>query len=337
MESKKQIYFFKGSNNEVIDHYFFIVEQALKRIGFNVVYIEAFDELKSLNKKSFVFVAELRHSIPLILKGFHNIIYWNQGTTPDEDYMRRKSLIRKLILQLCEYMTFKRSIYLLFVSEYMRGYYAKKYKISFDNTSHIMPCFNTNLKEECFAADKYKKNIFCYIGSLAKWQCFEETLDAYKKIETNLDHDCELRVFTGQGAEAKKLIESRGITNYTIKYVEPAHLHEHLKECKYGFLIREDNPVNHVATPTKMSTYLSCGIIPIYSDCIKDFSKLFSSKKYFVQIPCATKNLRFNSLLMLDKVDATDVYEEYKEIFDTYYNTESHISKLSATLATILN
>ena len=335
MSSERLIYFFKGSNNEVIDHYFFIVEQALKRIGFNVAYIESFDILKKLNRKSYIFVAELRHSIPLIIRGFRNIIYWNQGTTPDEDYMRRKSTFRKLVLQVCEYITFRRSAYLLFVSEYMRIYYAKKYKMSFADNSYIMPCFNTNLKEESFVSDKYKNNIFCYIGSLAKWQCFEETLDVYKAIEKHLEYNCELRVFTNQQDEAKRLLQEKGIKNSSVQYVESSRLHEHLQECKYGFLIRENNPVNHVATPTKMSTYLSCGIIPIYSDCIKDFSKIFSSKKYFVEVPCASKELPLNSLLKTENIDTRDVYDEYKEIFDTYYNTEKHISKLSAILDTI--
>ena len=138
MESKKHIYFFKGSNNEVIDHYFFIVEQVLKNIGFSVQYISNFNEFKKIDKRSFVFIAELRHSIPLILRGYNNILYWNQGTTPDEDYMRKKSFSRKLILQFCELLTFKKSKYLLFVSEYMRTYYASKYRIDFTNKSCII-------------------------------------------------------------------------------------------------------------------------------------------------------------------------------------------------------
>lgn len=44
-----------------------------------------------------------------------------------------------------------------------------------------------------------------------------------------------------------------------------------LRDVKFGFVLRDDIAVNNVATPTKLSSYLSAGVIPIYSSALKDF------------------------------------------------------------------
>ena len=47
------------------------------------------------------------------------------------------------------------------------------------------------------------------------------------------------------------------------------------QESHYGFILREDIVVNHVACPTKLIEYLAMGVIPIV-DCEKigDFSEM---------------------------------------------------------------
>lgn len=46
---------------------------------------------------------------------------------------------------------------------------------------------------------------------------------------------------------------------------------EALADVKFGFVLRNDVPVNRVATPTKLSSYLSAGVIPVFSKYLKDF------------------------------------------------------------------
>lgn len=317
------IYFFKGDNSEVIDCYFSIIEVTFRRKGWNVIYVSTFDELKKLNKESYVFIAELRHSIPLIIRGFRNIVYWNQGTTPDEDFMRRQSYFRKILLRLCEYVTFRRSKLLFFVSNYMLDYYEQLYSMKLCDKCFIMPCFNTSLCIDSFVQEKYDHNIFCYVGSLAKWQCFEKTLTIYKKIEADLEGKCSLKIYTNEQRKADETLKSFNIKNYEIDYIPPQLLHRALSKCKYGFIIREDNVVNNVATPTKMSTYLANGVIPIFSDCIVDFKKWFADKKYFV---CLQDN-QINNFYS-QKINAEDVLTEYQNVFSTYYNRKLYEDSL---------
>ena len=124
--------------------------------------------LFQLNRKSFIFVAELRHSLPLIIRGYFNIIYWFQGVTPEEDFLRKKSYIRFYALRLCEYITLKIN---LFVSDRLLSHYRNTFKLKLEN-SFIMPCFNVKgVDFNAFSESKYKQNTFCYVGSLSVWQC----------------------------------------------------------------------------------------------------------------------------------------------------------------------
>ena len=53
-----------------------------------------------------------------------------------------------------------------------------------------------------------------------------------------------------------RLVEQHRVSNVEIRRVSEGEVDEYIAKCKYGFLIREDNTVNNVATPTKMSTYI---------------------------------------------------------------------------------
>lgn len=51
---------------------------------------------------------------------------------------------------------------------------------------------------------------------------------------------------------------------------------QEMKKAKFVFCIREDIAGNHVATPTKLSSYVCNGVFPVYSSCMKAFHKLAS-------------------------------------------------------------
>lgn len=328
----KTIYFYKGSNTEVIDFYFSIIEKAFLNNGWIVEYVSDMNTLFQLNRKSFIFVAELRHSLPLIIRGYFNIIYWFQGVTPEEDFLRKKSYIRFYALRLCEYITLKISKINLFVSDRLLSHYRNTFKLKLEN-SFIMPCFNVKgVDFNAFSESKYKQNTFCYVGSLSVWQCFPKTISLYKEIE-NADNTSFLKVFTSEKEKALDYLEQMGVKNFSVDFVKPEKLHESLSDCKFGFIIRDDILVNNVATPTKMSSYLSSGVIPIFSDCICDFKKYFSNYKYFVPLS-NNDNLNVNSLPL--DVDILQIQNEYSHIYDTYYNENCYILKLSNAIKKFL-
>lgn len=314
-----------GDGNEVVTRYYIdILRKAIERKGERVVYIK---ELKQTNKKDIVIVPTVVEALQLLIKGRKNVIVWMQGVLPEESYMKHKNKLRKNVLEFIERYVLRRAKFIFFVSNKMKIHYENKYNIDFTGRYFVMPCFNTELNKESFyPLDKYKKNIFTYVGSLSVWQCFEETIEIYKMIEKIFS--CELRVYTVEIEKAKKILKEAGVVNYSVKYVTSDKLVDELKDVKYGFVIREDNIVNQVATPTKISTYLSAGVIPIFSKCIEDFNVLANKMKYV--IPLEDKgNIRKIEEFIQKNIKPNEIYNEYQSIFDTYFSEEKYIEKIS--------
>ena len=61
------VYFLKGTNNDVIDFYFSMIEKSFVVNHREIVYTTSLNDLFQLHRSTLIFVAELRHSIPLIL------------------------------------------------------------------------------------------------------------------------------------------------------------------------------------------------------------------------------------------------------------------------------
>ena len=108
-----------------------------------------------------------------------------------------------------------------------------------------------------------------------------------------------------------------------------------LKKCKFGFIIREDCPINNVATPTKLSTYMSNGIIPIVSNCIHEYDRFFKDYKYVVSVEDKV-DLADIEILSQESIDPDSIYNEFKGFFNAYYNSEEHIKAICNKLRLIL-
>ena len=125
-----------------------------------------------------------------------------------------------------------------------------------------------------------------------------------------------------------------GIGSFEIDYVESDELAQRIQNCKYGFVVREDTIINQVATPTKFSNYLSNGIIPIFSRCLKSFFRI--SSEYGVGIPCDIMDLDTAAQLVLADMDREhseiELRVKYQKVFDDYYSTERYIGKISCFL-----
>lgn len=312
------------SNYVVVSYYLEIIRQSLLEKGESVDYISS---LKEAKKNDIIIISHPLQAGMALLKGYKNIIVWVQGLIAEESYMRNRSELRRWVLNSIEKYSLKKAKKVFFVSEKMRDFIQSKTKIDFSTNSFIMPCFNTDLHRECFVSkEKYKKNVFTYVGSLSKWQCFEQTLDLYKNLEDLLP-DPALKVFTFTPQEAEEIIKKKGIKCYTVDSVPNEELPNRLKDVKYGFILREDNMVNAVATPTKISTYLSCGVIPIFSTVLDSF--FTESKKLRYCIPI--NDIKDTSpILEFSKqtINNEEVIFEYQNIFNNYFCADKYIAEI---------
>ena len=78
--------------------------------------------------------------------------------------------------------------------------------------------------------------------------------------------------------------------------------------------------VNRVATPTKFSSYLAAGVLPIFSSCLKDFYDSYGNS----DIVCVADNYSDITEFVRKEHDKGIIMAEIKNIFNSYYSIEFH-------------
>lgn len=324
----------REGNYEVTNKYLDTIAISLKESlesknqSVSIIEYNNLKDLKKLNKKEIIIVSTVLEGVKLLLLGYKNVIIWYQGVVPEESYMKNKSKIKRKVLSIFEKYCLKRCKYRVFVSDEQKKYYEIKYKIIIDNNYFVMPCFNAKYNAKSFKIkNKYDSNKFCYIGSTAKWQQFEEIAHIYKKIEERIDNS-EFVILTGDLDNAKSVIKKLDIKKYIIKHVKPEKVNQEIEKCKYGFILRENCIVNRVATPTKLGNYLACGVIPIFSDCLVSFNN--ATKNIENKISINNIETAVSTIIAHTKkpIDLNKIIKEYESIFDEYYNFDYYKDNL---------
>jgi hypothetical protein len=114
-----------------------------------------------VNKTDTLIIPLATDAIKMYLKGYRNIIIWQQGVSPEESFLRNHSYLRKLVLSNVDRFVMKHAKHIFFVSEAMKLYYQKVHKTDYSDKSFIMPCFNEMFNPIAFETDrKYDKKVF---------------------------------------------------------------------------------------------------------------------------------------------------------------------------------
>lgn len=317
--------------NDATAFYVDIMAEAMEHKGYSVAHTKSVHEITSDDIVIVISATDVRAVLPRNPK---KIICWFQGIAPEEKYyfnqdksLGKMSRIRIFLKQsFFEWYALRHSDFNFFVSNAMQKYYRKKYCYR-KNNWFIMPCFNQLLNLNAFTAEKYAKPSFVYAGSLDGWQCFDKTLEIYKQISHRVQ-GCSLTILTGAQDQALAILKRYGI-EAEVKYVTRDKIDKELSKYKYGFIVRQDNPVNNVATPTKMNSYLANGIIPIFTDVICAFKENLSDLKY--SIPLTTENSGLEKLFKLEEngLSVDEVKAEYRRTFATFYSRDFYLKQLA--------
>ena len=314
------------SSDPVVQTYMQIIYNACLLINKDCEYIVY---KQKTDRKAFIISETVLCALYYYLRGYRNHIVWIQGVMPEESLMRNNSKIRYYVLSVIEKFILKRAKFLFFVSESMKEHYIKKYNIEVDQKCFIMPCFNELcINESAFSIEnKYNSNTFVYVGSLNKWQCFDSIIKLYTAIEERCGNNTKLYVFTKEKEKALEVINQNRTQNYQIDYVSAEKLGETICQYKYGFVLRDDCIVNTVATPTKLSNYISQGIIPIYSSCLQSFHKINQDIELAVVADIENIQKSANEIVehMHKNIQKEDVKKKCKAFFDDYYNSEKYV------------
>ena len=331
MEKTKVFILRRLSNTTVTEINFNILSQSASSVCKDVTDYCSMNEALRLGKSTDIYiVTAIIDVIKLFLRRRKNILYWIQGVVPEESYLRHHSKIRFWIISLGEFFALKFSKLCLPVSTSMIKHYKTKYHYDISNKSYVFPCFNTQMQPWAFDIDgKYTNNYFIYAGGLDVWQCFSETLDLYKKIEDKKIPHTKLIVMTEHKDQAVKEIESRGIKNYEVGFTTREDLPNYLAKSKFGFVLRKQSPVNYVSTPTKISSYLSCGVIPICGKSVASFLELSKDTKYAVIWDENNDGLKDIISLMETRIEVDEIKRDYNGFFSTTYSSEYHKKNIS--------
>lgn len=324
-----KIWIVRGTNSDATQYYLDVLEETCIVAGYEVEQINNVECTKNYSKNDIYWVITCIDFLKIYFKyKKKNCFLWMQGIAPEESYMNHHSNLRKVILGQIEKFALKKSKFVIFVSNEMVRHCKKKYRMNF-SACYVMPCFNAEINESIFQTKgKYENNLFCYAGSLSVWQGIDTILECYKKIENWNIPNTKLLVLTEDKEKAKEMMDKYGIKKYCIDYVLPSELPEAMKEVKFGFVIREDTTVNRVSTPTKISTYMGNGIIPIYSNCIRDFSQEVRGYTYVLEYESEEFENKLKNM-MSKTINCEDVLHEYQRIFAEYYCRRAHVFQLA--------
>ena len=132
-----------------------------------------------------------------------------------------------------------------------------------------------------------------------------------QKAMCETKNDCVFRVFTPHPQEFWDIWGDRKcIADVSVSSRSPQDLMKEYEACHYGFLLRKDITVNHVACPTKVVEYISKGIVPIINtEHVGDFvsdGMQYISLEDFLSKPLPDEETRIKmvraNLLVFDKL-----------------------------------
>lgn len=325
---KAKFYLPEKSLNDATIYYVNLIKTAFIKENIEV---ETYNTLDFENKKTdYIVTIRVRDFINVYLKTRSNkIIMWFQGVSPEEYLMINnysfKAKIVSFLFSSVERLTIKLSFFNFFVSNAMKVHYNNKFNYDANNYS-IIPCYNKYLNKACFKEVIKKEDSFVYAGSLFTWQCFEKTIELYSQIEKK-NNNASLTILTKEIDEANIIINKYKIENYSVYYVPLEKLDDELSKFKYGFLLRENDLINNVSTPTKMNSYLSVGLIPIYTNVIQSFEENIKLGKFEIKLNHEDTILQMtDKILQHDKIINYDMfYNVCLDIFQSYYCDDYNI------------
>ncbi len=229
-----------------------------------------------------IFLSEIRdaiiytRSIDVFLKFYLKLKLKNNYMIHDfrallfvESYDRNKNPIKKRVIFLLELLTYILADDICAVSQILKKKIYSFFYLKRD--IHVFPCLVFKKTELVSYNLKNTETInFVYLGGLSKWQMFDDILLLYKEISSKISNS-NLTIITKQKKEALQKLILSGIDAKVITLTNK-QVFEELKKHDFGFLVRENNIVNNVASPIKFLEYLRSGVIPLMTEGIGDFS-----------------------------------------------------------------
>lgn len=317
--------------NEATSHYIGTIAQAASQLGLQFRHVK---RLADVPWRAQVLVVECKSAFKLRLaRPRARLWLWMQGVYPEEARMQFDSRGRERLQNLFERTALRHAQGVLMVSQAMQEHFARKYP-GLAVPSFVMPCANASLQAQAFLHEgKYGRPRFVYAGSLHTWQCFDLTLDVFRRVQAACP-EARLSIFTGSQEAARRAVEAAGLRDVEIAFVPLEQLQDRLAAFKYGFVLRRPHVVNRVATPTKVSSYMAAGVIPILTKAVHDYAKRLGATRPLVMTQSCEPAAIAEAILRMEgqPLQAEQVLRSYREVFDGYFEHRRYLPALSVFL-----
>lgn len=266
------------------------------------------NKIKSIYSRSLLEIYTIFFIKIINLKKWH-IRYDMRGLLSHESYLRNNSTLKKTLLFFLELMSLRLVNSVSTVSYKFKDYIVKNYYYS--KNVIVTPCCTLN---NYYVEKRNKRDLnFVYVGSIAKWQKFEESIRLFKIISQQIPN-AKLNIVTEHVNEANKILNKLHVTA-SVRTLKNFEVSDFLKTQDFGFLLRDDVLLNNLASPVKFLEYISNGVIPIVSKGIGDYSELVLSQNLGIilnedidQLINQIKSLSTDSALQLRLYEVSSRY-----------------------------
>lgn len=192
------------------------------------------------------------------------------GVVPEE-FRFHNDFFSALLYEREEKLAVLKSDMAIVVTGSMQNYLNQKYREELKGQVAIFPMFPNVAPSLVPRAYVEEKPVVVYAGGLHKWQQVPKMIDAITRTASLCAH----RFYCPEPEVVRAMLPESVRTQVIVDRKAHEELIGLYAECHYGFILREDIVVNHVACPTKLVEYLAMGIVPIV-DCedIGDFKDM---------------------------------------------------------------
>jgi len=110
--------------------------------------------------------------------------------------------------------------------------------------------------------------VFIYAGSIAYYQCFDESVALFRRILRKCPH-AVLLVLTPNEEHARQAVGDLLTPSVRLISAPIDEVNGYLNAADYGLFLRKQSPVNDVASPVKFSEYCLAGLPVLMTDAVK--------------------------------------------------------------------
>jgi glycosyltransferase involved in cell wall biosynthesis len=181
--------------------------------------------------------------------------------------------------------------------------------------SEVIPCaadeelffFSPRLRAETRAAEGYPESarVVVYSGGLAAYQCYGGSVELFRRLRCR-DPELRLLVVTPRPEAARPALEGLPEGSFQLRSARLGEVNALLNAADYGLLLREADPLNAVASPTKFAEYGLAGLPVVMADTVPDSYRMAKE----VGNLCEYRN---GAVELVEGIDRARVSAAYRE------------------------